>query len=295
KALAHIGQNFSLALTSDAAQWRQGVLWYKTAWQSGHANGAGWLSVATLTFTAPPANADAYASFDVLSPSMANYLASLGDNVGAVVYDVTRHQYYTYNANGLFIQASSAKVPLMVAYLNWIESQGRSPNSNDQSLLTTMIENSNNDSAQVIYDTLGYDIGLNAYLRSIGINDYQPNSNGWGWGRWSPLDMAHILTLLQEGKALNASDRAYALSLMRNIEPDQRMGIGETAPAGATYEMKDGWVPSPDGLWAINTSGIVTLGSETYIITVYTGEQTSYDGGWYITRQVCGPVGKLLA
>jgi hypothetical protein len=59
--------------------------------------------------------------------------------------------------------------------------------------------------------------------------------------------------------------------------------------------MKDGWVPGPDNLWAMNSSGIVTLGSETYIIAVYTQEQNQLQDGWTITQHVCGGVGQLLA
>ncbi len=100
--------------------------------------------------------------------------------------------------------------------------------------------------------------------------------------------------MLQEGKVLTANDRAYALNLMNHIEADQQMGVGVTLPPGATVAMKDGWVPAPDGLWAINTSGIVTAGNEMYIIVVYTAHQSDYDAAWGITEHVCKQVGQLL-
>ena len=59
--------------------------------------------------------------------------------------------------------------------------------------------------------------------------------------------------------------------------------------------MKDGWVPGPDNLWAMNSSGIVTVGSETYIIAVYTQHENELQDGWNITDHVCGAVGQLLA
>ncbi len=109
-----------------------------------------------------------------------------------------------------------------------------------------------------------------------------------------PLGQMQVLTMLQQGKILTANDRAYALNLMHNIESDQRMGVGVTLPPGATVAMKDGWVPAPDGLWAINTSGIVTVGGETYIIVVYTAHQGDYNAAWNITQHVCQEVGQLL-
>jgi hypothetical protein len=126
------------------------------------------------------------------------------------------------------------------------------------------------------------------------VTGYVSNPYGWGWASLPPLGQMQVLTLLQEGNVLTAHDRAYALNLMSHIEPDQDMGVGETLPPGATVAMKDGWVPAPDGLWAINTSGIVTAGSETYIIVVYTAHQSDYDGAWNITRHVCKVVGQLL-
>ena len=81
---------------------------------------------------------------------------------------------------------------------------------------------------------------------------------------------------------------------MKNVEPDQRVGVGDTAPPNATVALKDGWVTGYDGLWAVNSSGIVTVGKETYIISVYTQEQQTLGDGESITRKVCGMVAELL-
>ena len=73
------------------------------------------------------------------------------------------------------------------------------------------------------------------------------------------------------------------------------MGVGDTAPSGATVAMKDGWLPGPDSLWAMNSSGIVTVNQETYIIAVYTRGQGTLEDGQSIARHVCGTVASLLA
>jgi len=292
QAEVHIGQNFPLTITG--GQWRAGALWYHVAWQSLRRRGDGWAAATALTLTPPDYNQPIWASFDALSPALASYLNGEGANVGAVVYDLTRNTYYTYNGQSEFTMASSAKVSLMMEDLAGDEAQGVGPSSDDLATLTAMIEQSDNNAAQSIYASHSYDYGVYTYLESVGITDYVRNPNGWGFAQWSPLSMVRLLTMLQEGQLLNASDTALALSLMSNIEPDQRNGVGDTAPNGATYAMKDGWTPAEDGLWAVNSSGIVTLGKETYVIAVYSQEQDSLDGGWTITRQVCGPVGQLL-
>jgi hypothetical protein len=110
----------------------------------------------------------------------------------------------------------------------------------------------------------------------------------------TPLAMVKLLTRLHNGSILTASDRQLALYLMEHIQYDQQTGVGDSAPAGATVAMKDGWVVAPDGLWAMNSSGIVTVGQETYIISVGTQDQYSLENEQDIIRQVCGTVASLL-
>lgn len=292
-ASAHLGLNFPLEL-SGKTQWLNGALWYEASWKSHNRSGNGWTTASVVTITAPAKDAAAWASFDALSPDIASYLASFGTNAGSVVYDITRNRYYAYNQNTPFVLASSSKVSIMVSYLSWLESQGRGPNASENLTLTNMIEHSDNNAAQLLFDRLGGSNGQLAFYQRIGVTGYVSSPYGWGWTMLPPLGQMQVLTMLQQGKILTAHDRAYALNLMSHIESDQHMGVGETLPPGATVAMKDGWVPAPDGLWAINTSGIVTDGGETYIIVVYTAHQYDYDGAWNITRHVCKVVGQLL-
>lgn len=109
-----------------------------------------------------------------------------------------------------------------------------------------------------------------------------------------PQAMVNLLTLLYNGQILTTTDRDLALNLMEKIEPDQQVGVGNTTPPGATVAMKDGWVPAPDGLWAMNSSGIITLGQETYIVAVYSQESSSLEDGQAIVQHICGAIASLL-
>src|SRR5262249_7183993 len=109
--------------------------------------------------------------------------------------------------------------------------------------------------------------------QKIGVSDYRPNSNGWGWATLPPSSMAQILTMLYQGKVLNEQDRALAMRLLGNVDPGQRWGVGQAASKGASVYMKDGWVVGPNGTWAMTSSGIVESGDETYILSVYTQHQ----------------------
>jgi hypothetical protein len=83
---------------------------------------------------------------------------------------------------------------------------------------------------------------------------------------------------------------------MRHVDAAGQAGVGDTRPTGAIVEMKDGWtsIDDPAGPWVVNSSGIVTLGTETYIISVYTDSDNSTAAGLSIIRHVCKIVGQEL-
>jgi hypothetical protein len=291
--LVHIGLNFPLTLDG-AYQWIKGTLWYKVRWASGASSAMGWISANVTTIASPASGSPIWSSFASLSSSLESFLAAQGGHIGAAIFDVTRNRYYLYNASKQFYMASSVKVPIMFTLLTQLEATGREPDDEEMSLLTTMIENSNNDSAQALFDEIGGAPALDKFMRSIGIADFSAFADGWGYSTISPLAMVKLLTLLHAGKILTSGDRQVAINLMENIEPDEQVGVGDTAPSGATVVMKDGWVLAPDYLWVMNSSGIITWQDETYIISVYSQDDSTLNTGWQLADQVCQAAGAAL-
>ncbi len=233
----------------------------------------------------------------VLSPPRQVHASATANSgtVNTVVYDLTHNRYYTYNASSQFIVASSMKVPIMLTFFDMIERQDRGPTNQELYLLTTMIENSNNDSASALYfGEIGGAAGVTRYMQKIGVTGLSPNPKAWGYSVMFPMTMVQLLTRLYKGSILNAHDRNLALYLMEHVQADQRVGVGDTAPKGATVALKDGWVVGPDGYWVMNSSGIVTLGKETYIIASYTRDDSSLLAGQNIVRQICAKVAAQL-
>ena len=292
-AVAHMEEHFPLTLLGETT-WKMGMLWYHVQWSVPKQLVSGWVSAAAATFSSP-GDVPGRAAIDALSSDLATYLASLDPNVNAVVYDVTHQRYYTYNATAQFIMGSSMKVPIMLTFFDMIERQGREPTARELVLLTTMIENSNNDSASILYySEIGGAQGVARYLQSIQVPDLQPDPDAWGYSVVTPQAMVKLLTDLYEGTILTAYHRQLAFYWMEHIESDQQVGVGDTAPGGATVAMKDGWLSGPDNLWAMNSSGIVMNGQETYIIAVYTHGQPTLGNGQAIARRVCSTVAQLL-
>lgn len=232
-------------------------------------------------------------SLDALSADMATYARRQGANMGIVVHDVTHNRDFSYNETTPFIMASSAKIIIMLSYLDTAEGQGHVLTADDKRLLTDMITVSDNDAAQTLYERVGWNPGQQRFLQKIGVNGYAPNADGWGWGALPPASMERVLSLLYDGQVLNATDRTLALRLLSHVSSDQQWGVGASAPQDATVYMKDGWVTGPDNLWAMNSSGIVVTPTETYIIAVFTQHQSSYD--WSKVQHICDAVAQALA
>lgn len=290
----HLGANFPIILTSGSAL-VDGRRWYEAEWETPGRSATGWLPSSAVTTTKPDGAPGA--DIDALDEALSKYLDSFGTRVGVAVYDVTRDVHYGHNADRPYFVASSIKVPIMLTLLGQLEAHKRSPNATEMSLLTDMIEYSDNQAANKLYIEVGYQRGIAAFLKRLGITELQVGAAmPWGYSTFTPGAMVKLLARLENGTILNEADRALALGLMHHITPSQRVGVGDSSPAGAAVWMKDGWItaPSPGGPTVMNTSGIVTLGAETYIISVYTDRDRNYEAGFTIVRHVCQIVGERL-
>ncbi|HYX51144.1 MAG TPA: class A beta-lactamase, partial [Ktedonobacteraceae bacterium] len=81
--IVHVGKNFPLSLLGEST-WTGNMLWYHVQWTAAKSTGTGWVPATSITFSSP-GNVASSAAFDALSPDLAAYLSSIGDNVGAVV------------------------------------------------------------------------------------------------------------------------------------------------------------------------------------------------------------------
>jgi beta-lactamase class A len=214
------------------------------------------------------------------------------------VADLTRGLTYTHNADVSYIIASTMKVPIMLTLLAQLEAKRREPTDTELSQLTAMIVHSDNNAATALYKQIGWHGGINRFMAKLGISGLSPATPtvGWGYSTVTPAAMVALLTRLYLGTVLNATHRLLALRLMEHVEVAQRIGVGDSSPAGATVAMKDGWITIADenGPYVMNSTGIVTRGAETYVIGVFTIRDRSYDEGFAIARHVCDVVGDLL-
>ena len=291
----HLGPGFPVALTSDSVT-VGGVEWRRVAWITSGAWGDGWLPASSLTTEKP--SVDPSAGLDALDPQLEEYVEAYGSRVGVDVDDVTRGVTYSYNASKGFYAASSMKVPIMLTLLSQLEDKGREPNSTELRLLTSMIEISSNSAAHALYAEIGDKAGIAAYMRKIGVGGIvgTPKANGFGYSTISPAGMVALLDKLRTGKAVNENHTALALRLMSSVIADQRIGVGDSSPPGAQVALKDGWVEINDGSGTsvMNSSGIVTVGAEVYVVAVYTDKDHDWSEGQKIAQKICRAIGAGL-
>jgi hypothetical protein len=174
----------------------------------------------------------------VWHPDMVQAIGYNNTRTGDIAFAVrTDQRFYGYRPDHQEWSASIVKAMLMVAYLDQPSVAGRPLNDYDRSLLGPMITQSNNDDAQVVFDTVGQG-GLQALAARVGMANFG-TSPIWGETEVTARDQTKFF--LHIDSYITPLHRAYAMSLLGGIVPSERWGIGEVAPKGWQLYFKGGW------------------------------------------------------
>ena len=215
---------------------------------------------------------------DPFSAAVTAYLAGRADTALAGIYDVRTGQTWTLGAGRPEPTGSLVKVDILQTLL------ARNPfglRLADQALARSMIENSSNPAATTLWNQAGRATGLRSYNASVGLKRTTPSTclvcAGFGWPGWgltttTPADQLLLLRQLVSGPLLSPADRSYAVSLMDNVEPDQRWGVSRGVPPGVRVALKNAWVPltAADTDWQINSEGWISGDGRDYLIAILT-------------------------
>jgi Beta-lactamase enzyme family len=233
-----------------------------------------------LSTPSSPATAVAGAAShtDPFSSAVTSYLAARAGTTLAAVYDVRTGQTWTLGEGRPQATGSIAKVDILQTLL-----AGRPLGlpAADQELARSMIEDSSNAAATTLWNRVGRAPGLRAYNASVGLQQTTPSTclvcagfawPGWGLTSTTPADQLLLLRELVDGPLLSPADRGYAVSLMENVEPDQRWGVSTGVPAGVRVALKNAWVPltPADTDWQINSEGWISGDGRDYLVAVLT-------------------------
>jgi Beta-lactamase enzyme family len=211
------------------------------------------------------------------------------------ITDLTTGVRLLYHRGEHIHTASIVKADILATLLLQHQRE-RAPLSSEQTeLATSMIEDSNNDSATDLWNMVGGATGIATANRSLGLWHTRPGQAGyWGLTSTTVLDQLHLLRdLASRRSVLSDASRDYEMSLMRDVEADQRWGVPIVAAPDTRFAVKNGWLPDPDR-WVINSIGVVQRAGQTLLIAVMSNGQQSEAAGIARVEAAATAAAKLI-
>jgi beta-lactamase class A len=284
---------FAVTLAGDD-QWVGHDLWYHIQWRNLNETRDGWVNASHLAFHAPGHLSMQIAGLDALAPRLLADAQAYGANIGMAIYDPANGHYYAYNGAEELETASMIKVPILLTLLHEAEAQGRGLTATEQAEATAMIEESDNDAEIALYAEVGGYDAVMGYMRSIGITDLDFDDGSPGFSTFTALSSVRLMEDLRAARILTPADCQYALSLMANVIAGQQVGIGDTAPAGASWAMKIGYGIGANNLWLMNAMGTVTYHGHAYDIAIYTQSDGDFATSTALVDNLCRQAVRVL-
>jgi hypothetical protein len=183
-----------------------------------------------------------------------------------------------------------------VTLLYQAQEAGQALTPEDQDLATTMIENSDNDSASDLYDDVGGAGAIDDANDVCGLSETTAGTDGyWGLTNTTVDDQLRLLRVVfTRPSPLSPASQDYIQSLMSQVEADQQWGVTAAADPGTGFMVKNGWLPNPY-LWEINSIGEVTHDGQRMLIAVLSDDNPSEASGISLVEAVAKAAASSMA
>ena len=230
------------------------------------------------------------------TPAIRSYIGSRAGDITVAVENLRSGRTYVYNSGAREQTASIMKVDILETLLRQAIDANTPLSAQQAGLVQGMIENSNNDDAQDLWDAEGGAGAVAAYNARAGMTQTVPNAAGyWGLSTTSAADQIALLRqLVDQHGLLNTASKRYQLGLMENVESDQAWGVSGGVPAGVSVALKNGWLPVSSG-WQVNSIGRVRGDGRWYLIAVLTNGDGSEAYGITTIQGISSDVWNSLA
>jgi len=202
---------------------------------------------------------------------------------------------YSYGATDGMLTGSVVKVQILETLLLQHQDRGTQLSDDQTATARTMIENSDNDAAEDLFYAIGGRDGLVASGSRLGLTHTVPGPKPdfKGLTQTSASDCIVLLQNLLRPAPLHADARSLVIGFMRDVEADQRWGVGVIADPGTTFANKNGWLSveedNPDGLgdndrWLVNSIGILTVHRQQVLMAVLTQHGPDFATGVHLVE-----------
>lgn len=203
--------------------------------------------------------------------ALGSYLATRPGEESLAAFDARTGATYAYAPGARFRTASTVKAAILGTLLLRAQDAGRALSTRERDLASRMIEFSDNDATNTLWDAIGRGAGLARFTGKAGMRATVPGPDKfWIVTETTALDeVALMRALAYPNPVLTDASRGYALALLGNVTPSQRWGVSAAAGAGEQVAVKNGWV-IPLGGWAVHSLGRVWGARRDLVVAVLT-------------------------
>lgn len=175
--------------------------------------------------------------------------------------------------------------------------------SYSESDAVSAIENSDNAAGYRLFLDLGSQSGMASVFQSFGMTHTKPGVTDPTFTTTGAPDCIKLLKNLVGPGHLAEDHREYVLGLMRNVEADQRWGVGVVADKGTTFANKNGWLSidnsngpgeTDNGLWAVTSLGVVRIGGDQVLMAVLTKHQPDMETGVRLVQHIAKAIAPVV-
>jgi hypothetical protein len=248
------------------------------------------LVLGSASATALPARSAHHGGVASLDRALRCYLLTRTGQITVAVEDLDTGRRVLHRPGHRQHEASIVKVEILMALL----AKSHAPLQPDVAAQArAMIENSDNDDAQALFERIGDGPGLDAFGQRVGLEHTQAEKGiygpGYAWGltRTTPGDQLRLLDLIvHRNDFLTVRDRHYIRHLMTHVESDQRWGVTAGTSSRTVVALKDGWLELSYHDWQINSIGRVSDAHHDYLIGVMSTDNPSMTYGVDTVQEV---------
>ena len=217
-----------------------------------------------------------------LAAALAPVLRRGTGNIAAGVVDAATGAVAVYGGNREFHAASIIKVDILASLLLQHQWSNAPLSAQQRTLAAEMIEDSNDEAANELWEAAGEGEGVNLANQELGLRQTTPGDGiYWGLTHTTVEDQLRLLAdLAASHSPLSVGSRSYVLGLMRHVAAGQDWGVTAAAVPVATAAVKDGWLPDgSDTTWVINSIGVISRGGHEMLVAVLSSDQPSESAG----------------